>query len=212
MNKLRASVLCLVVLLLSACSVKIVPMPTATATVNPADNSISEEHNNVQVTVRLEELSVSPYMLVDNIASFYLEIHNRSSEPVDIPHEAFLLVDNASRQYRTITPERVREIVSKDTVYLIPYPYVGYYYLEDQMTVAQTDTFSSSLPFYAEYHPQDIFTQALPEGSVLPGSKVAGLLYFLTDLERVNQFEVRLYPTVDMTESPLYRFPFAVEK
>ena len=212
MNKLSAGMLCLLVLLLTACSVKVVPIPTETATVNLADNSISEEHDNVQIAVRLEELSVSPYMLVDNITSFYLEIYNRSPEPVDIPHEAFLLVDNESRQYRTIKPERVREIVSKDSVYLIPYPYVGYYYLEDQMTIAQTDTFSSSLPFYAEYHPQDIFTEALPEGPVMPGSKVAGLLYFLTDLERFNQFEIRLYPTVDMTESPLYRFPFAVEK
>ena len=66
-----------------------------------------------------------------------------------------MVYHGGGRQYRSITPERVREIVSKDTVYLIPYPYVGYYYLADQAMAAHDNAFSSSMPFYAEYHPQD---------------------------------------------------------
>lgn len=196
----------------SACSVKVVPLPTATAIVNPADNSLTEVHDGVAVTARLDQLSVQPYQLVDNLTSFHITIDNQTDKPVDVPADAFLLKDDGGRQYRTISPERVREIVSKDTVYLIPYPYVGYYYLEDQEQGAFRQTMASSLPFYAEYHPQDIFTRALPTGSVLPRSKSAGVIYFIVDLTRSNRTELLLYADPLMQGEPRYRFPFSIEK
>jgi len=123
-----------------------------------------------------------------------------------------MLRDGEGRQYPAITPERVREIVSKDTVYLIPYPYVGYYYLEDQERGASQQTMTSSLPFYAEYHPQDIFTRALPAVPVLPHSKSSGVVYFIVDLTRTDRAELLLYPDPRMQGEPRYRFPFNVEK
>ncbi|MHB8708439.1 MAG: hypothetical protein ACYC9I_06155 [Desulfuromonadales bacterium] len=196
----------------SACSVKVVPQSTATAMVNPADNSLTEVHDGVAVTARLDQLSVQPYQLVDNLTSFHIIVDNRTDNPVEIPIEAFLLKDGDGRQFRIITPERVREIVSKDTVYLIPYPYVGYYYLDDQTRGAFNQTMASSLPFYAEYHPQDIFTRALPAGPVLPHSKSAGVIYFIADLTRTDRAELLLFPSPQMQGEPRYRFPFSIEK
>lgn len=199
-------------LLLSACSVKVVPQPTATALLNPADNSLTESFDGVAVTARLDQLSVQPYQLVDNLTSFHVTIDNRTEKPVELPIDAFMLKDGEGRQYSAITPERVREIVSKDTVYLIPYPYVGYYYLEDQERGAFQQTMASSLPFYAEYHPQDIFTRALPAGPVLPHSKSSGVIYFIADLTLANRAELLLYPGSRVQGEPRYRFPFSIEK
>lgn len=196
----------------SACSVKVVPLPTATATVNPGDNSLTEVHDGVAVTARIDQLSVQPYQLVDNLTSFHITIDNQTENPVEIPVDAFLLKDDGGRQYRTISPERVREIVSKDTVYLIPYPYVGYYYLEDQEQGAFRQTMASSLPFYAEYHPQDIFTRALPAGPVLPRSKSEGVIYFIVDLTHADRAELLLFASPLMQGEPRYRFPFSIEK
>lgn len=196
----------------SACSVKIVPQPTATALLDPAGNSLTETHDGIAVTARLDQMSLQPYQLVDNLATFYLVIDNQTAQQVTLPVEGVVLKDAEGRQYRSITPERVRELVSKDTVYLIPYPYVGYYYLEDQKQWESTQAMASSLPFYAEYHPQDIFTRALPSGPVLPKAKVAGVVYFIAELTRTNGFELLIYPSSQAQGEPRYRFPFRVEQ
>lgn len=202
----------LTLLLCSACSVKVAPIATATGTINQEEQSITEVRDGVAFTVKVDELSVAPYQIVNNITSFRVEIDNQTDQPVSYPSKAFLLKDGSGQQYRSVTPEKVREIVSKDTVYLIPYPYVGYYYLEDQAMVTHADTFSSSMPFYAEYHPQDIFTRALTEEPILKKSKVAGVVYFIADLERSNYAELQVFSGGDATGEPLLKFPFAIEK
>jgi hypothetical protein len=201
-----------ILLACSACSVSVSPIATPTGIINPADNSLTETHDGVSFTVKLDQLSYGPYQQVDNITSFHVNIDNQTESPISFPSSAFLLKDGDGRQYRSITPERVREIVSKDSVYLIPYPYVGYYYLEDQATVAFDNTFSSSLPFYAEYHPQDIFTQALSEDPVLKDSKASGLVYFIADLGRTNYAELLIFSNQETSGEPLLKFPFAIEK
>lgn len=199
-------------LFLTACSATVVPVNSPTGTIDLEEKSITESREGVSFTVKLDALSLSPYEMVDNITSFYVSIHNQTDKEVSFPSQAFLLKDGNDRQYRSITPERVREIVSKDTVYLIPYPYVGYYYLEDQAKVSNNDTFSSSLPFYAEYHPQDIFTQALTDQPILGGSKVSGLIYFIANLERTSSAELLVFPNEVASGEPLANFKFSIEK
>jgi len=201
-----------ILLLCSACSVSVSPIATPTGIINPEDNSLTETHDGVSFTVKLDQLSFGPYQQVDNITSFHVNINNQTESQISFPSSAFLLKDGNGRQYRSITPERVREIVSKDSVYLIPYPYVGYYYLEDQARVAYQNTFSSSLPFYAEYHPQDIFTLALTEEPLLKNSNASGLVYFIADLERSNYAELLIFPDQEASGEPLLKFPFAIKK
>jgi hypothetical protein len=201
-----------ILLICSACSVSVSPIATPTGIINSEEKSLTETNDGVSFTVKLDQLSYAPYELVDNITSFHVNINNQTENPISFPSSAFLLKDGNGQQYRSITPERVREIVSKDSVYLIPYPYVGYYYLEDQARVAYQDTFSSSLPFYAEYHPQDIFTRALTEEPVLKNSKASGLVYFIADLERTNYAEILIFPNLEASGEPLLKFPFAIEK
>ena len=199
-------------LLCTACGATISPIATPTGTINLEERSLTEVKDNVAITVKLDELSVAPYQVVDNITSFWVEIDNRSNRQVSYPSRLFILKDGNKKQYRAISPERVKEIVSKDTVYLIPYPYVGYYYLEDHMSAAHNQAFSSSAPFYAEYHPQDIFTRALSEEPVLKDSKVSGVIYFIADLERTDYAELQIFPDESLSGDPILRFPFAIEK
>lgn len=201
-----------ILLFCSACTVSVSPIATPTGTINPEDHSLTETRDGVSFTVKLDQLSVTPYQAVDNITSFWVKIDNRTDEPVSFPSRAFLLKDGDNQQYRSITPERVREIVSKDSVYLIPYPYVGYYYLEDQVRMAYEDTYSSSLPFYAEYHPQDIFTRALTEEPILKNSSASGVVYFIANIEKTNYAELLVFPNQQASGEALVKFPFAIER
>ncbi len=203
----------LAALFLGGCGVTVVPRPTASAVLNPSDNSLSEEKAGVVVSARVQDLEVAPYRMVDNLTSFHVTVSNQTDQEISLPLDAFLLIDETGNQYRPIEPGNIQGIVSKDSQYLIPYPYVGYYYLEDKEKSAFFNTFESSLPFYAENYPQDIYTQALPAGSVIPGATISGLVYFVIDLYLHSGVELRAYlPGTPSTAPPDYAFPFSIEK
>lgn len=212
MNKL-VIMLCAAALFLGGCGVTVVPMATATASVNLADNSVTEAKDGVTVTARMQDLEVAPYRMVDNITSFHLAIENGTAGEVTFPLASFYLVDGEGNQYRPIQPSEIEGIVSRDSSYLIPYPYVGYYYLEDAEKASFYNTFDSALPYFAESYPQDIYTQALPVDAILPGGRISGLLYFVVDLALKNSVELRIYrPGTPVTGPPDYTLPFNVEK
>jgi hypothetical protein len=201
------------VLLLAGCGIKIVPQPTQMGVVNPADRSITINRDGIVVSARVQDLEVAPYRMIDNITSFYVVVDNRTQSEVVLPVTSFVLLDQGNRQYRPIHPAEVQAIISRDSTYLIPYPYVGFYYLEDQQKAAFFNTFSSSLPFFAENHPQDLHTEALPETPVLPGALISGKIYFVIDLAAHKKIELRLYPPGADTARPAdYIFPFSIEK
>ncbi len=201
----------LLFLLLAGCGITVKPQAGGGYTANP-DNSLTAEKNGIVVTVGVQDLEVAPYRMVDNITSFRVVIDNQTGRELKIPLDAFVLIDDQGQQYRPIRPEKVRDIVKKDSSYLIPYPYVGYYYLEDREKTAQYDTFQSNRPFYTQNYPQDIFTQAFPEDTILPEAKIAGLVYFVVDLSGKKSFELRLYTQSDQSGPPDFRFPFIIEK
>jgi len=197
----------------TACgSVTINPIASPSGKVNLPDQSITERRDNVAFTVRHDALSVSNNPMTDTVSAFHVTIDNQTDKQVSFPPQVFVLKDSDGQQYRSISPDRVKEIISKDTVYLIPYPYVGYYYLRDQLVASQSDALSSELPFYAEYHPQNIFARALPEEPVLERSKVSGNVYFLVDLAKTTRADLLLFPDVGTTGEPLAIFSFSVEK
>ena len=73
----------------AACSLKVVPAPTATALLDPGGTSLTEIRDGVAITARLDQLSVQPYQLVDNLTAFHLTIDNRTDRQITIPLEAF---------------------------------------------------------------------------------------------------------------------------
>lgn len=201
-----------VLLLLAGCSVSIVPQAGNGYQVH-ADNSLSSTRGKLAVTAGVQDIEVAPYRMVDNIASFKVTLDNQGAQDILIPLESFVLIDDDGHQYRPLAPEKIQTIVKKDSNYLMPYPYVGYYYLEDKEKSAQFQSFESARPFYAENHPQDIFTQALPVDAILPGAKISGLVYFVVELTNKKSFELRLYlPGTSTSGEADFRFPFNVVK
>lgn len=212
MNKLLS--VSLFFLLLCGCGgVRIVPDPAADARLDPQSGDLTMTRDDLRVSVRLQDLQVRPYQAVDHLCSFYVSIRNEGERTRDIVPEAFVLIDAGGNQYRSITPEKVIEIISRESFYLIPYPYVGFYYLEDSVKVSQFSRFDSSLPYFPQRYPQDLHTAALPQDRLLPDSRLAGQIYFIADLTAMDAFELRYNPEHPSgAESGNFSFSFSVEK
>ena len=209
----RLSCLCLCVLLLVGCGVKVVPKPTATALLDPATNALSWSAKGVNLSVKLVDQDVARTQMIDRVASFSVTAANLTGKELTLPLSSYLLVDDQGNQVRPITPEELLRIVSRESFYLIPYPYFGYYYLEDRAKLSSFNTMTSPLPYFPENHPQAILTEAVPTGAILPGAKISGLVYFLVDFEKKQQIEFRAYlPGADTSAAPDFSFPFSVEK
>ncbi len=214
MRILGPSIVSLLLFAFTGCGLTAVPNSTSPGTINLDDNSITQTRNGLTITARVADIEYAPYRIVDNITTFEVAIRNNSEEGVTLPLDSFWVFDDEGQQYAPISPERVTEIVSRDSPYLIPYPYVGYYYLEDAERFSQANTFTSSLPYYAENHPQDIFTDALPLNEpIFPGAKVSGLIYVVLELTNKSAVELQLYlPGTKKSGNPDFRFPFIIEK
>lgn len=200
-------------LILAGCGVTVVPKPTTGATVNPSDRSITEIRQQLEVSARVQDLAVAPAQYNDNLTSFYVAIRNLSAASVTIPLASFVLFDQDGNQYQPVQPSALQAMLSRDSNYLIPYPYVGYYYLGDAERAGAENTFSSSLPYYAENHPQELLMDALPMAPVHPGARIAGMVYFPIDLTTRKSVELRLYLPGSAAAGPAdFVFPFSIEK
>lgn len=200
-------------LVLAGCGVKVIPKPTATAILDPASNALSWSTKGVSASVRLVDQDVARTQMIDRVASFHVSIVNQTGTELSLPLSSHVLIDDQGNQIRPITPEELLRIVSRESFYLIPYPYFGYYYLEDREKLRSFNTLTSPLPYFPETHPQAILTEALPTGSILPGARVSGLVYFLIDFDQKKQVEFRIYLQGSAPgAAPDFSFPFSVEK
>lgn len=200
-------------LLLAGCGVKVMPQATATAVLAPATKSLSWTNQGVVMTVRLDDRDVARTQMIDRVASFAVSVTNQTGNELSVPLSAFALVDDQGNQVRPITPEELQRIVGRESFYLIPYPYFGYYYLEDREKIRSFNTGTGPLPFFPENHPQAILTEALPLHPILPGARVSGLVYFLIDFAGKQRVEFRAYlPGSANLPQPDFSFPFSVEK
>lgn len=213
MKRLVAVSLCALLLLCGCGGVKIVPQGGAGSQVNLVEGSITQVKNGLSLSVRVQDLEVRPYQRVDNLVSFHVSVVNGGERDQSLSLGRFFLVDETGRQATPVTPAKVQEMIARDSFYLIPYPYVGYYYLQDAVRVSRAAEFDSSLPYFPARFPQTLHTEALPEAILLPGSRVSGLLYFVADLARMKSFELRYFlPESTLAGEADFRFAFSVEK
>jgi hypothetical protein len=201
-----------VVLFLSSCAgVNVVPKPEPGVRFDGTSGDLAISRNSLTVTARVQDLQVRPYQAVENLCSFFVTIRNEGESPIDVSAENFLLIDENGTQYRSIPPSEVLEILSRDSFYLIPYPYVGFYYLEDSVKVGQFSRYDSSLPYFPQRYPQELHTAALPSDKrLLPGNRLEGQIYFIADLTRMKSFELQFDPQGAADSE--FSFSFSVEK
>lgn len=202
----------LVTVLLSGCSsVKIVPEQTANGSINIADNSQTIVSNGVEVTARIDEIGINSYNLENTVTAFHLVIKNLTESEVVFGDDSYVLVDEGGLQYSLLTPENIRTMLRKDSYYLVPYPYVGYYYLEDYEKTNANNRFNSALPYYYDLYPQDIFTKALQTTPVIPGMKIEGTIYFKVDVASHQLVKLLVFKKgASKAIPPDFTFPFKI--
>lgn len=203
----------LLITIISGCAVKIVPESVPNGIVNQKDNSLTLAHGNIVITVAPADPEMINYNLEGMVASFVVEVQNNGDSEVAFANDSFLLLDNEKHQHYQLTPEKVRQMLAKDSYYLLPYPYVGFYYLEDYEQASFRNATDSNLPYYFELRPQDIYTKALPTDPLIPKAKMSGLIYFHADISTMKSFSILAYQK-DRSKSatPDFTFPFKVEK
>jgi hypothetical protein len=212
---MRNLMLCIFIALtiLAGCSIKIVPEPVSPGIINEKERSITISRDGVVVTVAPADTDMINYNLESMVASFSVEIQNNGDKEILFDNESFILIDSNKRQYYSLTPEKMRQMLAKDTYYLLPYPYVGFYYLEDYEQAAFKNSTNSNLPYYFEIRPQDIYTKALPAEAIIPNAKIKGLIYFNVDIEALTSFRINLYTKgASKSSDPSFIFPYRVVK
>ncbi|HEY3423749.1 MAG TPA: hypothetical protein VGL27_03050 [Negativicutes bacterium] len=194
-------------------SVKVLPEPAESGYINAAESSQTIAKNGLEIKAKLSDTAINAYNLEGTVSAFQFTIKNNSSNEVSFSDDSFVLVDERGLQYSLLTPEMVRELLKKDSYYLMPYPYVGFYYLEDFQKTSFYNRFNSSLPYYYELYPQDIFTMSLPLNAVIPGMQVEGLVYFKIDIAAHQQVKLYVYRKgAPKSAPPEFIFPFKIVK
>jgi len=213
MKTVGAWLLIVLIVCLSGCGVTFVPRATATAQVDPADNSISETRDGVTLKARLHDPEFAPFLSEGNLTAFELTVGNRTGKSLSLPLSAFLLMDDRGTQYSPLPPARVNDILRRNSPYLLPYPYVGYYYLEDMEKASAARGFTSSRPYFSQNRPAEALVGALDDFSLVPDAHVTGLIFFAVDLARVRSVELRGYLTESAKSAGAdFTLPFSVEK
>lgn len=204
----------LVTLLLAGCStVSLVPEQTANGRINSSDKSQTITSNGIEATARVDETGINAYNLSGTVTAFYLSIRNATDVEVSFDDSSYLLVDEGGVQYSLLTPDQVRTMLKKDAYYLVPYPYVGFYYLEDYEKSKAYNGAVSALPYYYDLYPQDIFTKALPAATIIPGMKIEGLTYFNIDPSVHKSVTLLVFRKgASKSSPPDFSFPFKTVK
>jgi hypothetical protein len=201
-------------MLLVGCStVKVVPEQVANGRINIAENSQTVAVNGIEVTARIDETNINSYNLEGTVSAIHLVIRNLTENEIIFGDDSYLLVDESGLQYSLLTPDSVRAMLKKDSYYLVPYPYVGFYYLEEFEKTNAYNRASSALPYYYDLYPQDIFTKALQSGGVIPGMKVEGMVYFKIDPAAHQQIKLLIFRKgASKSSPPEFSFPFKIVK
>lgn len=169
-------------LLLSGCGVQVVPRASAQISLGADKETVTATENGLTLTAKVQDLDFGPYTGVNNITAFYVTVTNNSNEVRSVPLAAFLLFDQDRKVYRSLEPDRVTALTRQEANFLIPYPYVGFYYLQDSTDFDYATQSASTLAYSPQKAADSVEDYALPVGAIPSGAHIAGMLFFNVDL------------------------------
>ncbi len=200
--------------ILPACSATVIaPKAQPGSQIDMNGERLIKAKKGVQLSLRLHEITVRPSPADQNYTSFWVEVANQRNLQLPLKHTDFLLIDGQGQQYLPIDPADLVERLTDAAPYLVPYPYVGFYYLEDSAR-SQLDTlFRSESSYFSSRRPEYIATEALPNVGVLPAANVSGAIYFAVELRTMNSFRL-IYQVGALPGQKSFQMivPFTVEK
>lgn len=207
---LKALMCISLLLVLSACGVSVIPIKS-NDNVNVVNDRIVLQKDNIALSAKVVDLEIPPYRNDQHISSFFVEINNLSSKDLNYSLESFVLVDNNGRQYNPISPEKLKTYFERDSSYLIPYPFVGYYYLQDKVESSYQQSVAPEGNFYYTNRPQNLLIDALPIEILRAKSQISGLLFFNIDYYSISGFSMKAYLPAGNPEA-FAEFQFAVKR
>ena len=179
-------------LLLSGCGVQVVPRTSAQISLGADKDTVTATENDLTVSVKLQDLDFGPYTGVNNITAFYVNITNNSQAERSVPLAAFMLFDQDRKVHRPLESDRVTALTRQEANYLVPYPYVGFYYLQDSTDFDYSTQSASSFAYSPQKTLGSAEAYALPVGAIPSGAHIAGLLFFNIDLYEKNFVDLTL--------------------
>jgi hypothetical protein len=212
--KSKLLVIALLISTLSGCAgFKVVPQPVESGTIDLKENSVKVSQKGIAVTAAYEPIELYSQNLTGYVAAFRVTVDNGTASELIMEPDSFMLLDDQNRQYFALMPAKVKELLTKDTYYLIPYPYVGFYYLEDYEKSSFVSRQSSSMPYYYEVHPEELFSKAFSLGPIIPNANVTGLVYFKIDPAEHKQLKLLIYKKGTPKTAPAdFTIPFSIQK
>lgn len=212
MKKLLTALAVLVLALSAGCGGRVIPLaPSGEALIYSSDRSIAIERDGVLVRVRVQDPVLSAFG-TDPFCSFHILFKNSTYKGFRISTEHFVIEDDSGRVHKALRPQVLQALLSPQTQYLLPYPYIGYYYLPKIEMARANVQFESPLKYSGNEHGRDILEEALPEGPVLPAKQVEGLIYFPLDLLALREFRLKIFLNPSGGGTPDWTFPFLVER
>lgn len=169
-------------LLLSGCGVQVVPRTSALSVLENDQETVTTTENGLTLSAKVQDLDFTPYTGDNNITSFFVKIANNSDREVEVPLASFTLFDQDRKLFRPLDTERVKALTRQEANYLVPYPFVGFYYLQDNIEFDYTTQSAQSLSYSPERIPFSVDSYALPVGTIPPGANISGLIFFNIDL------------------------------
>lgn len=200
--------------LLTACASMVIrPVPQTNSQIDTNGQRIVQTVKGVELAAKLHEISVRPSPAQQNYCSFWVEVSNRRNVLLPLSYSDFLLIDAQGRQYQAADPAELVETLTDTSAYLIPYPYVGFYYLEDSIRSQQNTQFRSEKSYFSSRRPEYLKMEAIQSVDVLPAAKVVGAIYFPAELRTMTGFQLRYQLGALPGQKPYQMsLPFAVEK
>lgn len=213
MKNLWLTAVLVLLFLMPGCAGNIRPLsPSPDAVIRDSDRSVSLEKEGVLLRVRVQEPVFSAFG-DEPFCSFYISVTNRTYKGLRFPYQAFVLEDDSGVSHPAIKPQILQELLSPQSQFLLPYPYIGYYYSTDIEVVSANLAFESPLRYSGKNHAREILEEALPETPALPGKTLEGMVYFPLDLLSQKSFVLKInLSEVSPAGKPGWIFPFSVEK
>lgn len=204
------------VLILTACGVKILPKDTSEGVVNQKNSSVTIEKERIRITVKSMAWKFSPSYLEDYYTPLYIIVRNETDKGIDLRYKDFILFDDKGNQFIPISPEKVRDSFLGYELYSSYRTFPGpYNFWEDWWRpywYTRPWPYYPS-PYYRDYgYPYDMYNlhtdvipHALPEGDIFPNAQVRGFLYFQKATEFGKELKLKV-STAGLT----YNFVFEI--
>jgi hypothetical protein len=137
----------------------------------------------VRIKVKANAWDGYPSSLPDRLLPLYMEIENLSDEKVVIRREEILLIDDRGNQYNALDPKEAAEVVRGSSRIGVSFGFaVG--------TPSYGLGWLAGAPYTTDV--EDVINKAFIPGTLLPGAKLKGFLYFQRLPDEVNRTTLRV--------------------